>query len=176
MNIVTENNADVVFKRVKKIFYPSNLEKALYGAASDLRNMIEARTKKGEGLRGDFKEYSTKKYYRSVKLRPKAKGGKPSKTKKSIIYEGGYRQFAALTKGSETPNLFASGNMFRAMQAQAVSAIKSQIGFLKREEAKKALINNEERPFFGVTREELLKLNGYFNAYFGRLIRLAGFN
>lgn len=139
-------------------------EKVPFQLASDLRNMIVQRSKKGVGLKGGFKPYSTHPYYRSKRgIRPVAKGGRPSKTGKTVYYEGGYRAFAAATKGTTTPNLFASGAMFKSMQARPLTKYQAQIIFTNDIQARKAIQNNETREFFGATEQEKKVLTNSFN-------------
>ena len=155
-------NTEIVTK-IKKVFNKTALKKIIYGAAADLRNVIHERSMKGRGIRGGFREYSIKPYYRSRDIRPAAKGGRRKSIKngapmKTVFYEGGYKQFAALTKGGTLPNLSASGAMFRDMQASAISGLSALVGFSKETEGNKAFANNEIRPFFGATKKEKKEL------------------
>lgn len=143
--------------------------------AGDLRAMIEQRIKKGQGLRGGFADYSTTPYYRSAKELPKGKGGrrvsKTGKKMKSIFYEGGYKQFAALTKGSSTPDLIASGEMLRAFQPQVVDKNTARLMFTRQSQALKAAYANARRPFIGATRRMRARLNRRFDGILDRLMR-----
>lgn len=146
-------------------------EKVMFQLASDLRNMIVKRSLRSQGLKGGFKQYSTHPYYRTKRLRPVGKGGRPSKSGKSIFYEGGYRAFATATKGSAQPNLYASGAMFKSMQAQPLSKNEAQIIFTNEAQAKKAIINNKSREFFGATNEEKKTLTNSFGLLIKRNLK-----
>jgi hypothetical protein len=141
--------------------------------ASDLRNMIEKRSLQGKGLKKKFEAYSSTPYWRSRKLRPVGKGGRPSKTARSIFYKGGYRDFAAATKGHTRPNLFASGQMFRAMQAMPVNDNEAKIIFTRDAEAKKAIINNQTREFWGANKKEQQILTNSFTAIVSKMVKEA---
>jgi len=135
--------------------------------AGDLRVMIERRNKHGQGLLGAFKQYSQTPYYRNPKDRPQGKGGRRQDKRsgrllKSIAYDGGYKQFAALTKGGSTPNLSASGAMMRAFQPIKVNKQMAKLMFTRQREAFKALVNNADRRFVGATRGERHKLSRSF--------------
>ncbi len=172
-------NTEIVVKKIKNVFSAAKLKKLIYETAADLRNMIHERSMEGRGLKGGFKSYSTKPYYRPRDIRPAAKGGRRKHIKtgqplKTVFYEGGYRQFAALTKGNTVPNLSASGAMFRDMQAQAAERLSALVGFDKEAESFKAFINNEIRPFFGATKKEEKELLKAANARFNLLLANEG--
>jgi len=152
----------LLIDRISKFAKTLNDGKIPFVLASDLRNMIEKRSLSETSLKNKFRAYSTTPYWRTKKLRPVGKGGRPSKTGRSIFYKGGYRDFAAATKGGTTPNLFASGQMFRAMQAQPVNNAEAKIIFIRDAEAKKAIINNQTREFWGAKKEEQKKLRDNF--------------
>jgi len=141
--------------------------------ASDVRNMIVERTLRG--VSADlvkFKPYSSKPLYMAKDHRPSPKGGRrrslSGKPMKTVFYEGGYREFAASTKGNATPNLFATGDMFRAFQASGKGdALKATIEFTRRFPALKAAANNVKRKFVGVHKGRELPL---INRMFARML------
>lgn len=141
--------------------------------ASQVRNMIVERTLRGvsAGL-VKFKPYSTKPLYIPKDHRPSPKGGRrqslSGKPMKTVFYEGGYQQFAASTKGSATPNLFATGDMFRAFQAASRgNALQATIEFTRRFPALKAAANNVKRKFVGIHKGRELPL---INRMFARML------
>lgn len=154
---------------------------AIFKAAADARNMIQQRNLSGRDMNGrPFKPYSTLPIYIDINSRPKPKGGrrrheKTGKPMKRVFYEGGYAQFAAQTKGSVRPNLFASGDMMRAFQAQKISSKKAQVGFTRRHPAEKAIANSGKRPFVGLTARETDKINRIVGKIIDKEIRKAGF-
>lgn len=162
------------FDKLGKILQRENLVGKI---AADARNIIQQRTLKGKDVNlNNFKPYSTRPIYIDLDHRPKPKGGAPTKGKKSRFYEGGYRQFAAATKGSARPNLFASGAMFRAFQAMPKGRRRSEIGFTTRRQAIKAVENQETRPFVGINRNiEEPKLQETFGKLVDIALRRAGF-
>jgi hypothetical protein len=154
-----------------------NAENLVGKVAADARNIIQQRTLRGKDVEhNSFKPYSRKSIYIEKTHRPKPKGGEPTKGGKARFYEGGYRQFAAATKGSARPNLFASGAMFRAFQAMPKGRRRAEIGFTQRRQAIKAAENQETRPFIGIHRNiEEPKLQETFGKLLDRALRKAGF-
>ena len=150
--------------------------------AGDARALIESRTFKGMDVNyADFPEYSTKPYYRPKKERPIGKGGR-RKSKingqalKTIAYDQGYKQFAASTKGHTIPNLFASGEMFRALQTKSLAGgQKARLHFTRTWPARKAIINNARRTFMGINEQfELSFLEKNAQKIVNRLIKENG--
>lgn len=154
-----------------------NAENLVGKVAADARNIIQQRTLKGKDVEHhNFKPYSTKPIYIDKTHRPRPKGGEPTRGGKSRFYEGGYRQFAAATKGSARPNLFASGAMFRAFQVMPRGRRRAELGFTQRRQAVKALENQETRTFIGIHRNiEEPKLQETFGKLLDRSLRKAGF-
>jgi len=179
MNWIDIKGADVLIKKLGKLKQHIDHGKIPFLLAGDLRAMIESRSKKGQGLRGGWPEYSTAQYYRSKKTRPIGRGGrrvskKNGRALKTIAYDGGYKQFAKLTKGSSRPNLSANNDMFRAFQAMNINKEKAMLHFVKQKEAFKALVNNRRRPFVGATKRERAKLNRTFAGLLNTISRQAG--
>jgi len=149
--------------------------------AADARNLIEKRTLGGKDVYGNaFKTYSSKPYYRPADARPKGKGGRTTHKKtgsklQTLVYDEGYGEFKRLTTGDDTPNLFASGDMMRSMQAQEDTPTRARVAFTRRLPAVKAFINNAERTFMGIdSKKEEPLLHNAANALVKRLIREAG--
>ena len=150
--------------------------------AGDARALIESRTFKGMDVDYvDFPGYSTKPYYRSRKERPIGKGGR-RKSKignlplKTIAYDGGYKEFAASTKGHTTPNLFASGDMFRSLQPKSFeSGRKARLRFTRTWPMFKAMVNNARRRFLAINEEiELPFLEKNAQKMVNRIIKKSG--
>ena len=152
-------------------------KQVIFKAAVEARNMIYLRTvQKHIGLEGPFEKYSTTPYYRPKKMRPVGKGGRRKHIKtgrplKSVFYQGGYRQFAALTKGSSRVNLSATNMMFNSMQAIMMGPLESAVAFTRRSEAQKAWIVNQRRPFFGLTPEEAQRIERQIAQGIGKAIK-----
>lgn len=150
--------------------------------AADARNLVVQRTLHGfDQEYAEFAEYSEEPIYMSKKRRPVPKGGRRRSKKgdralKTVFYERGYREFAAATKGSDRPNLFASGAMLRSFQAQQRSATRAQVGFTQRLQALKALGNQAKRKFAAVNVErEMPVLQATFEKELDKVLKKSGF-
>ena len=95
-------------------------------------NIIKERTKKGEGYKGAFAEYSDR-----------------------------YAEFRREKGRSTIPNLLFSGTMLGNM-TQMANSNQAVIYFSRAAEAKKAAMNNDIRPFMGFTRAESQELSAFF--------------
>jgi len=151
--------------------------------ANDIRDMVVERTFKGISAElSRFKRYSTQPIYIPLSRRPVPRGGRRrslnGKPMKTAFYPGGYAQYARETKGSASPNLFATGDMFRAFQVQSKSSRghRAFILFTRKFPALKAMANNAERAFVGVNEaKELPIIEKNFANKLAKLIRQAGF-
>lgn len=147
--------------------------------AGDLKILILNRLKKGMGVFEKFEPYGTEPYYRDKSQRPIGKGGRrktrTGKTMATIYYEGGYKQFAAATKGSSTVNLIASGAMIRDMQAAVVNSNTARIVFNQQREALKALqLTRIKGAFMGANPLEQEKLSSNVVKIVNRLTKQLG--
>jgi hypothetical protein len=109
---------------------------ALFRVAQIGINIIQDRTKSGEGYKGGaFKPYSEK-----------------------------YAAFRAEKGATLTPNLELSGTMLAAMTSKA-NHKQAEIFFRGNEESGKASGNNAIRPFFGFDRKEQERLSKAFERF-----------
>jgi len=144
--------------------------------AANVRNFIVERSLRGQDVNlQPFKPYSQKPLYVPADFRPAPKGW-TRRTKTGFFYEKGYAQLAAATKkGGGKVNLFATGDMFRALQPQKISDNHARVGFTRQKAALKALEVNAERKFMGFkTRRELDALSRLFSFEINRLLGAAG--
>ncbi len=158
---------DVVLKKFDQLRVKVQEGQIPFLLAGDLKNMIQKRSKEGQGLDGAFDSYSTTPYYRDAKERPVGKGGrrtsKSGRPMQTIFYEGGYKQFAELTKGTGSQvTLHASGAMFRNFQPTLVSKDVAKIMFNSSREMFKAIYVNRQRPFIGARQAERVRLQNRF--------------
>lgn len=150
--------------------------------AGDARAMIAGRTALGLDVDYDeFDAYSTKPYYRDPSLRPKGKGGRTKRLSggrklKTLAYDDGYAEFARATKKDGFPNLFASGDMMRSMQASEKGRGESAlIHFTRKNPALKAMVNNSKRTFMGINPKlEEPKLIATADKLIKKTVRRAG--
>jgi hypothetical protein len=141
--------------------------KLILQTAEEVRNVMVKRTLKGLDVNlRPFAPYSTDPLYMPVNHRPKPQGGRNTKKRgrdkgkpmKTVFYKNGYAQFSRETKGEGAPNLFATGDMFRAFQRQKqlVRGTRAFVLFTRRNSALKASGNNRKREFVGInTGQEL---------------------
>ena len=123
---------------------------------------IKLRTSKGIDANGiKFDDYSTKPIYvakKGARLAPK--GGRPSRTKKSIYYAGGYRQYKNDSrkrgkKGkSAEVDLVLSGQLMNNLVVKSATANSFTIGLTK-EVASYGYHVNDEREFIGLTKDDV---------------------
>ena len=144
-----------------------NLPRSLWTAQDSLRlasntlASIKLRTGKGLDANGEpFKPYSTTPIYiakRGARLKPK--GGRPSRTGKSIYYEGGYQQYKnqSRRRGQSTDSaevdLVLSGNMMNNLVVKEATASGFTIGLTKH--AQYGFAVNETREFIGLSPDDV---------------------
>jgi len=144
-----------------------NLPRSLWTAQDSLRlasntlASIKLRTGKGLDANGEpFKPYSTNPIYvakRGARLKPK--GGRPSRTGKSIYYEGGYQQYKnqSRRRGQSTDSaevdLVLSGNMMNNLVVKEATASGFTIGLTKH--AQYGFAVNETREFIGLSPDDV---------------------
>jgi len=129
--------------------------------ASNTLASIKLRTGKGLDANGKpFKPYSTTPIYvakRGARLKPK--GGRPSRTGKSIYYEGGYQQYKnqSRRRGQSTDSaevdLVLSGNMMNNLVVKEATASGFTIGLTKH--AQYGFAVNETREFIGLSPDDI---------------------
>jgi hypothetical protein len=129
--------------------------------ASNTLASIKLRTGKGLDANGEpFKPYSTAPIYiakRGARLKPK--GGRPSRTGKSIYYEGGYQQYKnqSRRRGQSTDSaevdLVLSGNMMNNLVVKEATASGFTIGLTKH--AQYGFAVNETREFIGLSPDDV---------------------
>ncbi len=139
--------------------------RALLETAQDVRNIVVKRTLKGLDVDlNPFKPYSNTPLYVPLTHRPTPRGGrrlsKSGKPMKTVFYEGGYAEFSRAVKGEGKPNLFATGDMFRAFQVQKrqIRGTRAFILFTRRFPAIKAAANNARRTFVGLNKAKELPI------------------
>lgn len=116
----------------------SNLKSALKTAALSTAekgiDIIESRTARGMGIYSPFVGYSPK-----------------------------YKEWKLSKNPTGTVNLELSGDMLGAMNATKLGfKVGAEIGFNRLNEARKAVRNNQIRPFFGFNNREQNKLKRWF--------------
>lgn len=173
---LTEFRGDL--RRLQQVLASENI---IGRVAAVGRNIITERTLAGKDVDlRPFQPYSRKPYYRSTSERPKAKGGRrrhkrSGKPLATVVYDEGYAQFAANTKASGNPNLFATGSMHRAFQSRSITSRRAVISFLRKQEALKALGNARIRRMVGFhPRREVPRLAALFNRQLAAAMRKAG--
>ena len=102
-----------------------SIPKALNKSGNKVRELILDRTSRGVGLKGRFKRYSSE-----------------------------YKDYRAEKGRGATPDLNFSGRMLSSMDVEKSGTNKVLVNFKRKEEAKKAKVNNKSRPFFGVKPDE----------------------
>ena len=125
---------------------------------------IKLRTSKGIDANGnEFKEYSEKAIYVAKKgahLSPK--GGRPSRTGKSVYYKGGYKQYKHesrdRTSGPESTDsaevdLVLSGNMMNNLVVKEATPTGFTIGLTSN--ASYGYIVNMSREFLGLSPKDV---------------------
>lgn len=144
-----------------------NLPRSLWTAkdsarlASNTLAQIKIRTGKGVDANGQlFKDYSTSPIYVPLKgARLKPKGGRKSRTKKSIYYAKGYAQYKEESRkrggGGESASvdLVLSGNMLNNFVVKEATVNGFKIGLT--EHAQYGYEVNEYREFIGLTQGEV---------------------
>jgi hypothetical protein len=144
-----------------------NLPKSLWTAQDSLQlaqntvAVIKIRT--GKGLDADenaFKDYSTTPLYvskRGARLAPK--GGRPSRTGRSIYYAKGYKQYKEESRrrggagDSAEVDLVLSGNMLNNLVVKEATDEGFIIGLTKH--AQYGYYVNEDREFIGLSDREV---------------------
>jgi hypothetical protein len=142
-----------------------NLPRVLWSAKDTLRlaqnslASIKIRTSKGIDANGvEFKGYSKNAIYvskRGARLKPK--GGRPSRTGRSIFYALGYKQYKhdsrQRSKGdSAEVDLVLSGNMLNNLVVKEATVDRFVIGLTKHAQYGYAV--NEDREFLGLTKDD----------------------
>ena len=144
-----------------------NLPRSLWTAQDSLRlasnTLASIKLRTGKGLDADgkpFKSYSTTPIYvakRGARLKPK--GGRPSRTGKSIYYEGGYKQYKNQSRRrdksavSAEVDLVLSGNMMNNLVVKRVTNTGFTIGLTKH--AQYGFAVNETREFIGLSPDDI---------------------
>jgi hypothetical protein len=144
-----------------------NLPSSLWTTQDSLRlasnTLASIKLRTGKGLDADgrpFKPYSTTPIYvakRGARLQPK--GGRPSRTGKSIYYEGGYKQYKdqSRRRGQSTDSaevdLVLSGNMMNNLVVKKATKSGFTIGLTKH--AQYGFAVNETREFIGLSPNDV---------------------
>lgn len=121
--------------------------------------LIKMRTMKGISSKGArFKKYSTKKIYISLRgARLKPKGGRLSRTGKSMYFEGGYREYKKKSRlgniQTAEVDLTLSGVLMNSIQVKETTATSYTIGLARQGEPYGYYVN-QKRPFMGLLKKE----------------------
>lgn len=126
--------------------------------ASDTLASIKLRTSKGidaNGVEFDrYADYSTNPLYvakRGARLSPK--GGRPSRTGRSIYYAGGYKQYKRQSRGLDKVDLVLSGNMMNNLVVKEATADGFVIGLTQHAQYGYAV--NRKREFLGLSPKDV---------------------
>jgi len=129
--------------------------------ASNTLASIKMRTSKGIDANGrSFRAYSTRPLYvvkRGARLKPK--GGRLSRTGKSVFYQKGYRQYKHESRRRGTPgesaevDLVLSGNMLNNFVVKQATANGFKIGLTQH--VNYGYNVNADREFIGLTDQEV---------------------
>ena len=122
---------------------------------------IKLRTSRGIDANGrPFKKYSTTPIYVAFKgARLKPKGGRKSRTGKSVFYQGGYRQIKEDSRrrggagDSAKVDLVLSGNMMNNLIIKEATATGFTIGLT--DHAQYGYIVNSSREFLGLSPKDI---------------------
>lgn len=113
------------------------IPKALNRSGEKTKQIILDRTSRGVGLNGAFKKYNSN-----------------------------YRDYRKKEGRGIKPDLNFSGRMLSNIDVEKVSTNKVLVNFKRKEEEKKAMINNKTRPFFGVRpQEEKFIVNAFLKQF-----------
>jgi len=143
-----------------------NLPKSLWTAEDSLRlasntlAQVKIRTGKGIDANGQlFKDYSTTPLYVSKKgARLAPKGGRPSRTGRSVYYKEGYKQYKDESRrrggagDSAEVDLVLSGNMLNNFVVLEASENGFVLGLTNK--AQYGYYVNDKREFIGLTEDE----------------------
>lgn len=128
--------------------------------AADTLASIKLRTSKGLDADGvPFADYSENALYvskRGARLSPK--GGRPSRTGRSVYYERGYKQYKAQSRrrsksSSAEVDLVLSGNLMNNLVVKSASADGFVIGITQHAQYGYAV--NERREFLGLSSKDI---------------------
>ena len=123
---------------------------------------IKLRTSRGIDANGvAFDDYSKKPMYvakRGARLAPK--GGRPSRTGRSVYYQGGYQQYKEESRGrgsssdSAEVDLVLSGQLMNNLVVTEATADSFTIGLTKHVQSYGYYVN-ERREFLGLTDDDV---------------------
>lgn len=129
--------------------------------ASNTLASIKMRTSKGIDATGNqFKGYSTRPLYvlkRGARLKPK--GGRLSRTGRSVFYQNGYKQYKHESRRRGTPgesaevDLVLSGNMMNNFVVKQATINGFKLGLTQ--QANYGYSVNMDREFIGLTDQEV---------------------
>ena len=167
-----------------KVTVEANVVTLEVGALIDKRGMraignagvalIRRRTSAGRGYSGPFAAYSTRPIYitrgRGTGARLSPKGGRPSKTGRSVYYAGGYAEYKQLSTGSGVINLTLSGQLLRTVRVAKASASSVTIK-AGNESVRYAGAVDAKRPFMGIAPDELGVIEAVASDEIDRVLR-----
>ena len=132
--------------KVASDYSDKSISVALHSTAQAGIQVIQDRTEKGKGYKGNLKPYTPS--YAAWKTKPKRR------SKSGYLLGGG----AVSTK----VNLSLTGDMMRGMQAKKGNRFAEIFFAGSPERGKKAVWNNRTRPFFGFSAKERKALMKHF--------------
>lgn len=138
---------------------------------------IRKRTGEGESYTGEaFEPYSTRPIYitrgsgTGARLAPK--GGRKSRTGRSVYYAGGYAQYKRESTGASVVNLVLSGQLMRSIVVADASGRRVTV-HIGSGAVKYGRAVNAKRPFMGIADGEVPSLERVAQAQVDRTIRAA---
>lgn len=134
MQIKIQANSKEISRRLNKRGkeLSASVKRALLITAQEGINIIEERTRKGQGYKGAFASYTPE-----------------------------YAAFREIADRGSTPDLQFTGQMLGSMAARS-DRTQAEIFFTSATESAKASGNNKKRPFFGFNRSEENELSKVF--------------
>jgi hypothetical protein len=155
---------DTVSHKLKKLEQQSRSTRTMTEVASTVKSLIVQRTLAGRDIYGrPFTAYSTKPAYISIENRPpgypKPKGGRTSRTGKSMYFEGGYAEYKAGLGRGIRPQLSVSESMLHDIRSRVLSHDRAILFYQGRLSAAKAATHHlghgdvPARPHFDIGRQ-----------------------
>ena len=142
--------------RFPPIWTPQNNQVSALNAIA----LIKKRTMKGVSAKGRrFKKYSTKSIYINIRgARLKPKGGRLSRSKKSMYFQGGYKEYKERSRlgriQTAEVDLTLSGVLMNSIQVLEATEYSYTIG-LASQSRHYGYHVNDKRPFLGLLKKEV---------------------
>ena len=159
--MATRIRKDEITPALKGLLKSMQNKKNIQLMANTAKAVIVNRTLMGKALTGGgFKGYSKKRYYAAIDNRPPGTpvptGGRKTKGKKTMVFDGGYGQYKSAMGRGGVPQLSLTNKMLSSMQVFVISARKAVIFFAGQlSNAKAHGLHYGKFPFFGLTQAEI---------------------